>query len=279
MGKKLAVIGHPIGHSMSPFIHERLFTYSGVAGSYESLDIPPEALAGRMPELRALDGFNITIPHKQAILPFLDELDAVAAKYGAVNTVVKRDGRWIGCNTDAFGFVNALRLAKIPLNGRILLCGSGGAARTIALECILRGCVLTLAVRDPMGARTQTLLREIEQLGGRAEVRPLSDVNGRFDLAVNATPLGMYPHNDSCPLCAAQLSGVAAVFDAVYNPAETKLIRLAQSLGLLCVNGMGMLVLQAAEAHRLWYGATFSDQQLTALIADATAELNRRFHP
>lgn len=279
MFARLAVIGHPIGHSMSPFIHRQLFELQNRQGSYESLDILSEQLQSRLADLRGLDGFNITIPHKQAILPFLDELDPVAARYGAVNTVLQKNGRWIGCNTDAYGFVGALRLAGVQPAGRVLLCGCGGVARTIALECALRGCEVTLAVRDPQSPRALKLLQELQGMGCKAKVVLTELATGHFNLAVNATPLGMFPNTNGCALSGEQLSKVDFVFDTVYNPEKTQLLQRAAAVGVPAVGGMAMLVLQAAEAQRLWYNAEFGTDDLKSLIAAANAEMARRFAP
>lgn len=277
MFSKLAVIGHPIGHSMSPYIHQQLFALKGRTGEYRGLDISPEDLPKSIEQLQQLDGFNVTIPHKQSIIPLLHSLDSVAKRYGSVNTVVCRDGQLLGCNTDAYGFIGALKLAGIPLAGRVLLCGCGGVACTIALECALRGCAVTLAVRDVHSKRANALKQKIVDLGGWAELVELSRVSGCFELAVNATPLGMYPNVNGSPLRADQLQQVAFVFDTVFNPAKTQLLLQAEQLQIPHAGGMGMLVLQAAEAQRLWYGATFTTEELTALIHCATEEMQRRF--
>lgn len=277
MFAKLAVIGHPIGHSMSPYIHQQLFALKGRTGEYRGLDIAPENLPKSMEQLQQLDGFNVTIPHKQSIIPLLHSLDTVAERYGSVNTVVCRDGKLLGCNTDAYGFVGALKLAGVPLSGRVLLCGCGGVASTIALECALRGCAVTLAVRDVQSERALALKQKIIDLGGRAEIAELDSVSGCFEMAVNATPLGMYPNVSSSPLREDQLQQVAFVFDTVFNPAKTQLLLQAERLQIPAAGGMGMLVLQAAEAQRLWYGATFTAEELTDLIGRATEEMQRRF--
>lgn len=279
MFARFALIGHPIGHSMSPFIHQQLFSLLSRSGSYSCIDVSPEQLPQQMAFLRTLDGFNVTIPHKQAVLAFLDELDPVAERYGAVNTVLQKNGRLIGCNTDAFGFIHALRLAGITPTGRVLICGCGGVARTIALECALRGCEVTLAVRNPEGQNAQRLLGELQGLGGKASVTLLENAGGHFNLAVNATPLGMYPNPNGCALSRQQLLGVDFVFDTVYNPENTLLLQRAAEVGVPFAGGMLMLVLQAAEAQRLWYGAEFSDGDLKSLISAANEEMTRRFTP
>lgn len=279
MSKNFRVIGYPLTHTMSPFIHSRLFSLSGIDADYRAAEIPPERLAAEYGNLRQLDGFNITIPHKQSIIPFLDRLDQSAARYGAVNTV-KLDTAATGCNTDAFGFVKSLKEAGIPLGGKSLLCGCGGVARTMAYEMLLAGGDLSIAVRDADLVWAGTLKNELISSipGASVSVGTLKDVSGNFDLLVNATPVGMYPHTDAMPVSRAQLSGCAAVFDAVYNPRKTLLLQEAELLGLKSVGGMPMLVWQAAEAHRIWYGADFAVSDIEELIDASYREMERTFH-
>ena len=139
MSKKFAVIGHPIGHTMSPFIHDRLFKLSGIDARYSVIDIAPENLARDYNEtLKNLDGYNITIPHKQNIIPLLDEIDEKAEMYGSVNTVSNINGKAKGYTTDPDGFLEALKYASIDLNGRVVILGCGGVARTMAYEALLK---------------------------------------------------------------------------------------------------------------------------------------------
>mgnify|MGYP000072387943 CR=1 FL=1 len=142
--RRFAVIGHPIGHTMSPFIHDRLFSLTGHKPEYSVLDVP--SLTQALPALRTLDGFNITIPHKQYIIGYLDGLDKKAGLYGSVNTV-KNGEQSIGYTTDPDGFLKALEAAGMPLRGRVVILGTGGVARTMAYEAAKAGCNLTIAVR------------------------------------------------------------------------------------------------------------------------------------
>ena len=146
--KKFAVIGHPIGHTMSPFIHNRLFQLSGIEAEYIKLDIAPENLADEYNRLLSkLDGYNITIPHKQNIIQLIDEIDDKAKMYGSVNTVANSDGIAKGYTTDPDGFLKALDAAGIILDGRVVILGCGGVARTMAYEVVLKGLPLLFAVR------------------------------------------------------------------------------------------------------------------------------------
>ncbi len=278
MGNRFAVIGHPLGHTMSPFIHERLFSLSGMDARYEAMDTAPDRLDDTVSLLRQYDGFNITIPHKQAVIPLLDGLDRSAEIYRAVNTVQNREGRLIGYNTDADGFRAALALCGIPLSGRVLICGAGGVARTIAIESVLAGCEVTVAVRNSDSAGTVALRREIAgRFSAEITVCRLSEVAQSYDLAVNGTPVGMYPNIDGAVLTDRQLTKIGHLFDTVYNPEKTMLTVRAAALGIPAASGMGMLVMQAAKAHEYWYGAAFQRDDMLQLIADANREMGRRF--
>lgn len=278
MKKRFAVIGHPLGHTMSPFIHERMFQLSGIVGTYEAIATPPDRLSETVEMLKSYDGFNITIPHKQTIIPLLDELGESAEIYRAVNTVANQNGRLIGHSTDADGFTAALALEDIPLCGHVLICGAGGVSRTIATECIRAGCQITFAVQESDLPTAEALCRElIDRFSAPVSCKPLSSVSEAYDLAVNGTPVGMYPHTDAAILTEAQLANIPYLFDAVYNPENTRLVTLARSVGAKAISGMGMLVMQAAKAQEHWYGAHFEKEDMRRLVADANAEMRRLF--
>lgn len=279
MSQSYGVIGYPLGHTLSPFIHRALFALSGKKADYGAWEIPPEALAGQMPFLSSLDGFNITIPHKERIIPLLDRLSDRARRYGAVNTVRREpDGTLTGDNTDCVGFLSALDEEKRALSGRVAVLGAGGASRMMAFEAALAGGEVVVAVRESGLARAQALRDEIaEKTGRNISVTTLGELNGSFDLLCNGTPVGMTPHPDACPVGAEVIARAAVVFDAVYNPGETVLLRRARAAGCVCVGGMAMLVGQAAAAQTFWLGDTFTAAQCEGIVRDAQAELARRF--
>ena len=142
--EQYTLIGHPLGHSMSPFIHERLFAMAGREASYTLTDIAPEHLEGKEPYLRSLQGFNITIPHKMAIIPIVDELDESAKRYNSVNCVANQNGKLIGYNTDCDGFTMSVK--EYPMDGKVLLIGCGGVGRMIATEALRHGANLTIGI-------------------------------------------------------------------------------------------------------------------------------------
>ena len=276
--KKYAVIGHPIGHTMSPFIHKRLFSLAGIDAEYNVYDVPPEELKETFDkELSKLNGFNITIPHKQAIIPFLNYLDPKAKLYGSVNTFFNDNGVFRGYTTDPDGFLMALKSAGIPFEGRTVILGCGGVARTMAYEAILAKNDLTLAVRPDDLTMANDLKKELDALDGdNVKVCKISDLQGDIDVLINATPVGMFPHDENCPVSDEVIKNSKSVFDAIYNPLETKLIKKAKQNGALAVGGMSMLVWQAVVAQTKWNDVSFDKNDIEKLCLDCLEELKNR---
>lgn len=276
--ERYCVIGHPIGHTMSPFIHKRLFEISGICAEYTSRDVNLDNIAIDFAELKKLRGFNVTIPHKQAIIPLLDRLDKSATLCGAVNTVFT-NGESVGYNTDMDGFTGALERAGIALCGRVLLCGTGGAARAVAFSAAKAGCEIEAAVQNGFENTAEALKNDILAKIGDAKLKIIhyDEISGEYDLAVNATPVGMYPNTNAAILSEEQIKNCKAIYDLVYNPRETLLLSTARKNGIKCDGGMSMLVLQAAKAHEIWYGAKFDREQISRIIDDATEETKRMF--
>ncbi len=277
--KKYAVIGHPIGHTMSPFIHKRLFELSGVDAEYGIIDIAPENLEKEYHNtLKHLDGYNITIPHKQAIIPFLDLTDHKATLYGSVNTVANICGISAGHTTDPDGFLKALSYASIPLKDRIVILGCGGVARTMAFEVLLKGNDLEFAVREEDVAMVESLISEIKQTFKTAKVSycTIPQLTGDITTLINATPIGMSPKSDAQPVSDQVISRCANVFDAVYNPLETVLIQKAKANGSNAEGGMSMLVWQAVVSHYHWDKSSYNKEDIEKLCIDASKELMNR---
>ena len=278
--KHYAVIGHPIGHTMSPFIHKRLFELAGADADYTHLDIAPETLAEEYQNrLRHLDGFNITIPHKEAIIPLLDALDDKAKMYGSVNTVALRDDKATGYTTDPDGFIKALEAAGIDLDGRIMILGCGGVARTMAYEIALRGKPFEFAVRRESVGRAGLLCLDVTRKVPDAQVSfgLIDQIIGTVDVLINATPVGMYPHIDEQPIHNCAIGRCGAVYDAIYNPLETALVKRAKANGSKAAGGMSMLVWQAVAAHQIWDGSQYDPKDIEQLVQDAAEEMNRQF--
>lgn len=276
------LIGNPLGHSMSPMIHERLFALRSREADYSLTALPAEELAEREPELRQLCGYNITIPHKMNIIPFLDELDETAKRYNSVNCVASHDGRATGYNTDCVGFLRSVQ--DMPLDGRVLLIGCGGVGRMMAIEAALHGAAeLVLMVLPSDQPLAEALREEIAALApetGVSVVLTGSDRGGalgRFDLLMNACPVGMYPKTNACPISDEQLQLCDHVFDVIYNPTETQLIRKAKAMGKPAVGGAAMLVWQAVRAHEIWDGDTYTNEEVQGIIHELEETVNRDF--
>ncbi len=264
----LAVLGHPVAHSLSPAMHNAALARMAVKtprlarARYLKFDVPPERLAEALERLHAAGfaGLNLTIPHKvlAASLPVV-RAGAAAAELGAVNTLKRAaDGCWDGFNTDGYGLETALRQELDDgFAGRdVVLLGAGGAARAAAVQALRAGCrTLFLGNRDP--GRLGELLDLLRSLGldGRVHAFALAQppVFPVGALVVNATSAGLKP-GDPSAMAANDLPEDARVYDMIYNPAETPLMKAARSRGLRCANGLGMLVWQGAKALEIWTG-------------------------
>lgn len=275
--EKYALTGHPLGHSMSPFIHDMLFDMAGRKAEYSCVDISPENLESEIKELNKLTGYNVTIPHKVAVIPFLDELDETAKRYSAVNCVSFKDGKLKGYNTDCVGFVRSVKDFKT--DGKVLLLGCGGVGRMIAIELALHGAELTIAVIPQAVDMVKTLIDEINNVNPSAVVKyiMMNEISGKFDLLVNATPVGMYPNADKCPVSDEIIANCSGIFDVIYNPVKTQLVKKAEAMGIKAVGGMAMLVLQAVKAHEIWNDDFYTDEQIAEIIAKSEKKVEADF--
>jgi 3-dehydroquinate dehydratase / shikimate dehydrogenase len=248
--KIYGVIADPVRHSISPAVHNRAFQSHRVDAVYLPFLVQPAQLKDffTLAESLPIAGFSVTIPHKQRILRYLDVVDPLARRIGAVNTVWKKAGKWRGSNTDADAVTvplsRKLRLSK----SSVLVVGNGGAARSAAYALVGSGAKVSIVGRNPDRVRSlaracgaESLLRE--QMNGR-----------KFDALVHATPLGMFPNSDACFFPGAIPASL--VFDMVYNPLETTLLRHAASQGLTIISGLQMFLEQATRQFEIWTGAS-----------------------
>jgi len=272
--KKYALIGHPLGHSMSPLIHYKLFGLSGLEECiYNLTDIAPEDLNNCLEYLKSLDGFNITIPHKTSVIPLLDGLADSALRYNAVNCVKNDGGKLIGYNTDCDGFLQSVE--NFPLSGEVLLLGCGGAGRMMGIEAARHGASLTIAVRPSSIQKAQILMAEIlNSSSSSVKIININEIEGSYDVLLNSTPVGMYPSTNDCPVSDSVIENCENIFDAIYNPTETVLIKKARLMGKNAVGGAAMLVGQAVKAHEIWNGDFYTQQQIDAVIADTENAVN-----
>jgi len=258
------LLGDPVAHSLSPLIHNTAFHAAGVNAVYLAARVAPEAVGIAVAGLRALDvmGANVTIPHKQTVLPHLDSLTPTADAIGAVNTITRRnDGTLRGDNTDATGFLTALDTEALRGTDTIVF-GNGGAARAVvyALLTAIRPTSLVIAARTP--GRAEALAQSLTDFDERGVLRvvPLAsagDAVRRSRLVVNATSVGMHPNDDATVWPHADDFGPEqTVYDLVYAPAETRLLREAEARGAETIGGLAMLIGQAAAAFEQWTGQT-----------------------
>jgi shikimate dehydrogenase len=259
--KLLGIIGHPVGHSLSPRMHNAAFAADGADYVYVAMDVVPDRLPTAVGGLAALGfvGFNVTMPHKKAILPLLDELDKTARLSGAVNTVVAGEEGLQGLNTDGSGFVEACGEAGVFLAGRrVLILGAGGAAAAIAVAVLGEGASRLYIVNRTIG-RAEQLHAKLSEIARGVEILVRSfdgvdKVAAEAEVLINATYLGM-KKRDPLPLPAESLSAEKVVCDAVYLAgAETALIRRAREAGARTVSGERMLLYQGVQAQRVWTG-------------------------
>lgn len=259
--KMVGIIGWPLGHSLSPIMHNAAFEEMNLDYIYVPLPVQPNDLSQAIAGLKALGfvGANITIPHKVAIIPYLDELDASAQFVGAVNTIVIKEGKCIGYNTDGQGFIQSLLAKKVTIaNKTVVILGAGGAARAVVCGLITNGIrQITIGTRNPLKAKEfAELFPDHRNIQG-------CDWNGscfttqlkQCDILINCTPIGMSSHREEeLPINMIDLHPNAAVCDLIYNPPLTPLLASAKSRGHMVINGAGMLVEQGALAFELWTG-------------------------
>ncbi|MGC8735510.1 MAG: shikimate dehydrogenase [Dissulfurimicrobium sp.] len=242
------IIGHPVAHSLSPVIHNRAFEVMGIDAAYLAFDVidPASALKG----VKALDikGLSVTIPYKEAVLPFLDEIDPAAERIGAVNTVINHSGRLFGANTDWIGAIRALEEVVTIEGRRFLVLGAGGSARAVCAGLVMKGGVVHVANRRPEKARILA-----EAVGAAwSGLDRMADV--RASVLINTTSVGMRPGEGESIVDKALLKGFDVVMDIVYSPPETRLLKEAKEYGCRVVSGLKMLLYQAEAQFELWTG-------------------------
>lgn len=261
--KVFCVIGYPIEHSLSPVMHNAVFKALKIDAIYFSVKVDVNMLKHAVDILRdAVNGFNVTIPHKVTIIEYMDELDASAAKVGAVNTVSNSNGRLKGYNTDYHGFIQPIKSRDVNLRGKsVLLLGAGGAARAVVTALCDEGIARMIIANRSINSNVKSLINTAMDKGIECKAIILNESN-RYsydcDLIVNATPLGMKDASsrdkgsNSIPLTSKDISSRSIVYDLVYNPIDTQLISIAKDAGAQVIYGYEMLVEQGAKALEIW---------------------------
>lgn len=269
-----AVVANPIKHSISPFIHNQAFEATNTNGVYLAWEVEATDLAETVANIRRYQmfGINLSMPYKELVIPYLDQLSEEARLIGAVNTVVNREGTLIGYNTDGKGFFKSLPSFKIS-GKRMVLLGAGGAAKAILAQAILDGVSqVSVFVRSASIEKTRPYLEKLQnETGFKADLFALEDVSelqARItdsDLLVNATSVGM--DGVSLPIPASVLlPEKLLVADVIYQPFETPFLKWARNQGNHAVNGLGMLLYQAAKAFQLWTGKEMPTAQIWELL-------------
>ena len=245
--EKFALIGEKLGHSFSKPIHERYFELSGKNASYELYEIAKESFGAQMNNIKSVfDGINITIPYKVDAMEFADSISDAAKKIGAVNTILYSPDGVYAHNTDYFGIIHTFKRFSIEIKDRdIVILGTGGAARAVAVAVMDMGAKSIKAV-----SRTPKSFMDIEVIGYNDKLSG--------DVLINSTPVGMYPNADASPIDG-EIS-FNAVFDLIYNPLQTKLMKMAASQGVKAVNGLYMLVSQAIHSEAIWHNEEVNEE-------------------
>ena len=269
-----AVVANPIKHSISPFIHNSAFEATNTNGVYLAWEVDAAELAETVANIRRYQmyGINLSMPYKEQVIPYLDQLSAEACLIGAVNTVVNREGTLIGYNTDGKGFFKSLPSFKISRK-RLVLLGAGGAAKAILAQAILDGVSqISVFVRSSSMEKTRPYLEKIQNATGfrvdlfaLEDVQELQDSITQADLLVNATSVGMDGSFQPIPTSIV-LPEKLLVADVIYQPFETPFLKWAKEQGNQSINGLGMLLYQAAEAFELWTGKEMPTDQIWELL-------------
>ena len=265
-----AVVANPIKHSISPFIHNSAFEATNTNGVYLAWEVDEAELAETVANIRRYQmyGINLSMPYKEQVIPYLDQLSEEACLIGAVNTVVNREGTLIGYNTDGKGFFKSLPSFKISRK-RLVLLGAGGAAKAILAQAILDGVSqISVFVRSSSMEKTRPYLEKIQNATGfrvdlfaLEDIQELQDSITQADLLVNATSVGMDGSSQPIPTSIV-LPEKLLVADVIYQPFETPFLKWAKEQGNQSINGLGMLLYQAAEAFELWTGKEMPTDQI-----------------
>ncbi|MCM8778586.1 MAG: shikimate dehydrogenase [Candidatus Omnitrophica bacterium] len=258
--KIYGIIGYPVRHSFSPVMHNSAFQSAKINAVYLAFEVLPENLKDALVGMKAIgiQGFNVTIPHKETCIPFLDEVYPTAKIIGAVNTVVLKEGKFIGYNTDGKGFIRALEteLKIKPRGKRFFILGAGGAARAVGFNLLQEG-ARELALYDIVRSKAESLVIDLRLHFPNAQIElftnlPNSPLKG-FNCLINATPLGM-KKEDALVIDPKVFHPKLIVCDLIYNPPQTKLLKIAQSKRLRTMNGLGMLLYQGVLSWEIWTG-------------------------
>lgn len=257
MGKLFGLLGHPVGHSMSPIMHNDQFSFLGLDCYYHAFDVHPNELENAVNGIKALglSGFNVTIPHKVEIMKYLDEIDEEALQIGAVNTVVNRDGKLYGYNTDGKGFAVSLQTIAGAdfLNKKMLIVGAGGAARGVFVTLARMGAnAIDIANRTVEKAEELISNNPYRVQSSARSIKEAEKNLAEYQIIINTTSVGMSPKIEELPLQLTNMQPETILSDIIYNPLETKWLKEGKIAGAVTQNGVGMFVGQGALAFEMW---------------------------
>lgn len=266
----LGVLGEKLPHTYSPVINKRIMELIKVEGAYKKFELPLGNMQKFIEGVKTLDirGFNVTIPYKEEIMPFLDYISDEAKKIGAVNTVVNKEGKLWGYNTDYFGFQSTLEIAKIEVKDKkAVILGSGGASKAIR-EVLLdnEASEVYIVSRHPEDSTEKSSDKRVKLIN----YDELANLSG--EVLVNSTPVGMYPQVGLSPVGEEVIEKFAAVVDIVYNPTETEILRRARSLGKISIGGLYMLVGQAVRAEEIFHEVSIDKEVINIIYNELKKE-------
>ncbi|MCP3030385.1 shikimate dehydrogenase [Halobacillus sp. A1] len=257
---KLGLIGYPIGHSLSPWIHNQLLESQNLEGSYQLYEIEPDKFEENIKSLKKenLDGFNVTVPYKEQIIPFLDEMDQAAEFLGAVNTVKVEDGKWVGYNTDGIGYFSSVTSRfenTLKDTSKVLILGSGGAARGIYHAFLQKG-VRQVDIANRTVQKAEQIIKELngEEFSEPLTIQEAGDRISEYEVVIQTTSVGMSPNENQSIIDFDDIKENALFSDIVYRPMNTKFLKRADELGAFLHYGHEMLLHQAIYAFKIWTG-------------------------
>jgi len=284
--KVFGIIGYPIIHTLSPAMHNRAFEMLGYNGVYIPFEVEPSRLKYAISGMKSMGirGLNVTIPHKETVLDYLDEIDPLARSIKAVNTIVNEEGILTGYNTDGIGFLKSLDVAGVSLDKKkVMLLGSGGAARAIATCSLKNRDIEELSVVGRNTENIISLTSDLEQIFDPDRIfsyqfgtKELLDSLTEIDVVINCTPLGLSPKVNQSPLSPEEVNLLpphAVIADTIYNPSMTQLMKYANNRGLTVVGGLGMLLYQGMASFELWTGMKPPEAEMHQVLI---AEMNKK---
>jgi shikimate dehydrogenase len=273
--KLFGIIGHPIGQSLSPLMHNTAFEDLGMKASMSAFDIAPESLKEALQGFATLEfgGINVTIPHKETIMQYLDTIDEEASTIGAVNTVRYLDGRTSGFNTDAYGFLKTLEPFRSSVEGgKFVVLGAGGAARAVVYVLLKFFRTSQIVIASRSTSRTTELVEHFKS-SGQLALTPFDLNDSQFgrifqvaDVVVNATPAGMFPSPKQLPFPNPSFQAAQTVVDLIYRPMNTLFLQLASQAGARIISGLEMFIHQGARAFQIWTGQSMNTELVRRIL-------------